>query len=254
MLKLLINELEKWAACDAIAEFWWRDDDAQQTTPQLAKLFALSERYKAPLALATIPENLQDNLVTSLYNRKLIRVLQHGYSHRNFAPPEQRKMELGIHRPIEEILAQLKTGFDCLSNRFGSQFVPVLVPPWNRIDVKVVAGLSAIGLKGLSDLGPRPAVTTMHALTQVNVHVDIIDWKNNRCFIGNKQAIAQIISHLAAKRIGQADSTEATGIMTHHLVHDSACWNFLDLLLKMLTQQKNVKILSSDMLFIKSER
>jgi hypothetical protein len=32
---------------------------------------------------------------------------------------------------------------------------------------------------------------------------------------------------LRLRRLGQADRTEPTGLMTHHLAHDRAAWDFI---------------------------
>ena len=41
-------------------------------------------------------------------------------------------------------------------------------------------------------------------------------------------ALALAARHLAAKRSGAADGAEPTGWLTHHAVHDSAAWEFLE--------------------------
>jgi len=242
MFKHLAEELDHCATAGQLAQFWWRDDDAQILTPELMRLLDLSAQHQAPLSLATIPHGIDGNLVDVVQGLKQVSILQHGYSHQNFAPPEQRKMELGWHRPIAGIDADIARGFSCLAGRFGAQFVPLMVPPWNRIDARVVAGLYEIGLRGLSTLGPRSGAEVAPGLRQINVHVDIMNWKDGRCFAGEATCVSQIIAHLRAKREGRADAGEATGIMTHHLVHDQGCWDFLDTLFEFLNQRADVKL------------
>jgi hypothetical protein len=36
------------------------------------------------------------------------------------------------------------------------------------------------------------------------------------------------VRHLAERRTGGADGAEPTGWLTHHELHDSAAWNFLE--------------------------
>jgi hypothetical protein len=62
---------------------------------------------------------------------------------------------------------------------------------------------------------------------EINTHVDIIDWKGSRGFVGPEQALLQAVRHLAARREGRADATEPTGWLTHHLCHDEPAWSFL---------------------------
>jgi len=242
MFKRLSEELDICAVAGLVTQFWWRDDDAQYASPALESLLQLSVQSGVPLSLATIPNGMDGSLVEAVQGLAQVSILQHGYSHQNFAPPAQRKMELGWHRPEAEIVAQLSHGCADLRDRFGAQFVPLMVPPWNRIDERVISCLTIAGLKGLSTLGPRSQAEPSPGLRQLNVHVDIIDWKGGRCFVGETACVEQIIAHLRAKREGRADITEATGVMTHHLVHDQGCRDFLAALFDFLNQREEVQL------------
>jgi len=244
----LHDELDKWSG-DRIAEFWWRDDDAQKPGPALEQLIAISARRAAPLALAAIPDGVQAELAEHLTGRGRIYVLQHGFSHRNHAPHTERKMELGRHRSDEQICDEIVAGFNALEALFAEQFVPVMVPPWNRIAPELIKYLHAMGLRGLSTLGPRTGEFPVEGLKQVNVHVDIINWKQGRCFAGEAACIEQIVAHLSAKRQGGTDADEPTGIMSHHLVHDAGCWEFLDKLFGVLQGRPEARVLSAGEIF-----
>ena len=241
----LREELARWSDTGRVAEFWWRDDDVQAPTGALTKLLAISQRHHAPLSLAAVPDGLKLSLPESLAPYPTVNVLQHGFSHNNYAPADERKMELGWHRPEQVIRQQLHSGVLALKGLFAESFVPMLVPPWNRIDDQVVALLPELGLMGLSTLGPRPARQVVAGLTQLNVHVDIINWREGRCFAGEAACVEQILAHLQAKRSGDADSDEATGIMSHHLVHDQRCWEFLDVLFAFLVDSPDAKLVSA---------
>ncbi len=249
MFELLEEELSKWGESGREVEFWWRDDDVNKPSLALERLVSISNTHKAALSLAAIPKGIDSNLVDVFQNNRLVNILQHGYSHNNCAPPTSRKMELGLHRPISEITTQLASGFSILQDIFGAQFLPVMVPPWNRIDSQVVNELQNIGLNGISTLGPRNKSNFSDKLKEINVHIDILNWKIGPCFKGNTACIEQIVNHLSDKRMGRVDINEPTGIMTHHSVHDEGCWDFLDTLFKFLNAQKHVNILSSHSLF-----
>ncbi len=249
MFGVLVDELEKWSDTGKVAEFWWRDDDAQKLTEQLEQLLVISDRHHAAVSLATIPHGVQVSLAEALSGRDQVSILQHGFSHRNYAPSTERKMELGWHRDGEQILGQIQMGFGELEDLFGEQLLPVLVPPWNRIDSRVVGKLKNTGLRGLSSLGPRKQKVAAQGLKQVNVHVDIINWKQGRCFAGERNCIEQIIAHLSAKRVGLVDPEEPTGIMSHHLVHDARCWSFLDELFGFLLSQSSISLISARKIF-----
>lgn len=245
MLAALNNELEKWTDLGMTAEFWWRDDDVQRPSAPLTRLLSISEKYDAPLALAAIPDGVAPLLSQALSSCEGVSVLQHGFSHQNFAPDTERKMELGWHRSELEITAQIKLGKEKLDALFGRQFVSVMVPPWNRIDSRVITCLPDLGLVGLSTLGPRKHTMPVDGLRQVNVHLDIIDWKNGRRFAGPDRCLHQLVTHLSAKREGRADIAEPTGVMSHHLVHDSASWDFLEALFSILGQHQNAVVLGA---------
>jgi hypothetical protein len=247
--ELLQEELNKWSDSGHIAKFWWRDDDVQKPSAQLDKLLAINDKHHVSLSLATIPDGVQLALAECLEGRDQVCVLQHGFSHQNFAPASERKMELGWHRPAAQINAQIATGFADLQTLFGKHFVPAMVPPWNRIDPRVIAGLHAAGLHGLSTLGPREQIFPVEGVKQINVHVDIINWKQGRSFAGDEACVAQMISHLCAKREGRADIEEPTGIMSHHLVHDAGCWGFLNAVFGFLNEQENTEVLDARTIF-----
>lgn len=239
----------RWSDSGTVAQFWWRDDDAQKNSAELEELLQISQCYSAPLSLAVIPDGLEEGLSQRLNGLEMVQILQHGFAHHNYAPAEVRKMELGWHRSGEEIAQQLLSGFARLETQFGEQFVPVMVPPWNRIDDRVIALLAAIGFYGLSSLGARKESQAIAGLKVVNVHVDIIDWKHGRCFAGQAACEAQIVAHLSAKREGRVDANEPTGIMSHHRVHDVGCQKFLAKLFDFLAAREAAIILDAKTVF-----
>ena len=216
----LSRELDRWAA--GAATFWWRDDDAAAPSPVLARLLSLGPQ---PLALAVIPALAVPALAQSLAGRP-VDVLQHGFSHRNHEPSGRKKIELGAARPAEVVLAELARGWARLSHLFGPRALPVLVPPWNRIDEGLVGLLAAGPYVGLSTYGPRPAPATGAPWRVNNTHIDIIAWDPAAAFIGPNAAIDLAIGHLAARREGRTDAGEATGLLTHHLVMDADAFAF----------------------------
>jgi len=52
-----------------------------------------------------------------------------------------------------------------------------------------------------------------------------------RRFLGEAAALALTVHHLAARRIGRVDEAEATGLLTHHAVHEPAAWRFVERLI-----------------------
>nr|WP_067296529.1 polysaccharide deacetylase family protein [Marinobacterium profundum] len=231
----LQQELDQW---HEPATFWWRDDDAIAPGAALDHLLALSNRHGIDLSLAVIPALCTEALALRLSTEPRAWVLQHGYDHRPYAAPGERKRELGGPRPRDEILQQLHTGQQRLTQLFGAQALDILVPPWNRIDADLLPLLPGLGYRRLSVLGPRPAEPV--GPLQINVHIDIIDWQARR-FAGTEAVLKRIIANLEARRQGLVDATEPCGLMTHHLDHDPDCWAFLEQLTRTLTASSQVR-------------
>lgn len=215
-------ELDAWAAAGRTATFWWRDDDAVEPTPQLARLTALAARTGVPLALAVVPAHAAAALAEVVAVAPGVTVLQHGWAHTSHAGPGEKRIELGGTRSADAVLADLVEGRARLTALFGARFVPALVPPWNRIARPVAERLTAFGFTGLSTFTPRTS------LFQVNTHVDPMDWRNGGRFAGEAAALRAALAHLRARRLGTADPDEPTGLLTHHLVMDEATWAFAE--------------------------
>lgn len=75
----------------------------------------------------------------------------------------------------------------------------------------------------------------------VNTHVDVIDWRGSRGFVGEDFALNLATRHLQARRNGSADAHECTGWLTHHAVHDEAAWSFLAMLLERTRRTDGVR-------------
>lgn len=225
----LADELDAWHREGRRAHFWWRDDDATRVTPPLLQLIELAVRHDTPVALAVIPRDAEDGLRQHLLGCPLAAVLQHGWSHENHAPAGERQEEFGVNRPLPEMLAELAEGWRHIQ-RFA-RAEPVLVAPWNRLDPHLLPHLPSAGLCAVSTLGPRATAAPAPGVRQTNVHVDLIDWQGTRGFRGDGPVLDQILVHLRARRSGEEDSDEPTGVMSHHSFHDPGCWTFLNELL-----------------------
>jgi hypothetical protein len=225
---LLAAELDAWAEAGWTAAFWWRDDDAVEATPALARLLGLRRTLDVPLAIAAIPARARPDLADALRGETGIEVLQHGYAHANHRPAGERKTELGSDRDLWTVAREIAEGRGRMDAVFGEgKWLDVMVPPWNRIDAPVIALLPGLGFRGVSTYDARPAAEPVPELVAVNTHVDVIDWTGTREFAGDDACLGDAVAHLAAKRSGEADAGEATGLLTHHLAHDEASWDFI---------------------------
>ncbi len=222
----LADEVARWQELGRRAELWWRDDDAADASPALDRLLALHRETATALALAVVPARATPALADRLAEELDVDLLQHGYGHVNHAPAGEKKAELGPHRPAMVVLGELGTGWMALERLFGGRALAVLVPPWNRIAPALVPTLPEIGFTGLSSFGPRRRPRPVKGLLQVNAHVDLIDWKGSRGFVGEQAALAALVAALAHAR---TMSHEPVGLLSHHLAMDAEAWDFLRL-------------------------
>lgn len=195
---------------------WLRDDDAVDVTPQLERLLDLCEANAAPLTLAVIPENTGFPLAQHLANFEKVEVAVHGWSHRSYSAPPAKKQELGNDRPLPVILNEVQAGLGKLKALHGTRFVPMMVPPWNRISPEITAELPKLGFKTLSVFGrEKPA-----PLPLLNTHIDIMNWHGVRGGRPAETLYEELLSYLD-------QPVPALGILSHHLVHDETAWQFL---------------------------
>ena len=218
----LLAELDHWRQSGRRAPLWLRDDDAVEPTAALDRLLEVVNRHAIPATLAVIPAHARASLSARLAPENRITVAVHGWAHDNHAPAGEKKQELGPHRQPELVLAELSEAKVVIDRQFAGQVAAVLVPPWNRIDAGLLPSLGEIGFAALSVFGrARPAPISL-----VNTHVDIIDWHGGRGGKDHGELAQELAEELRWRR--EADSSEAVGVLTHHLVHDETAWLFLE--------------------------
>src|SRR5438105_4520578 len=103
------QEIARWQEAAREPALWWRDDDAADATPALDRLLDVQRAQHVPLGLAIVPANATAALAGRLARTPEIDLLQHGYAHTNHAPPGDKKIELGSHRPAMFVLGELGT-------------------------------------------------------------------------------------------------------------------------------------------------
>lgn len=229
----LDTELDRWRDAGRVADFWWRDDDAAKPSPSLRRLLELSQASGVPLALAVVPLEAVPELFADLE----ATVLMHGTDHRNRAAPGDKKTEFPAAEPDGEAIARLRTARERLAAEAAKRFLPVLAPPWNRFKRALAARLPEAGLYALSGYGPRDHAQAAPGVHEVNTHVDIIDWRGTRGFVGEETALRNAVQHLGSRRKGEADAAEPTGWLTHHALHDRETWLFLERLFERTSER-----------------
>lgn len=217
----LITELDCCAGAGQRATFWLRDDDAVTATPALDRLMTLAATFDVPVVLAVIPMPAEPKLARSLAGAQT-RIALHGFAHANHANPDEKKQELGRHRPAATVLDELARGRDRLDALFPGRTAGMLVPPWNRIAPDLIPHLPGLRFRWLSTFGPEPPTTPAANLVQIDCQLDIMDWRARRSHP------ADLLAASLAELVRQRRRTPGPiGILTHHLVHDEAAWTFL---------------------------
>jgi hypothetical protein len=230
----LMAEFDRWEEAGKVATLWWRDDDAVAPTARLGRLLSIASGV--PVSLAVIPADAEQELGQWLAEylhsapRGSVAVLQHGWRHLNHSGVA-KKSEFPAERPTSEMASELAAGRARLSDLFGARAQPVLVPPWNRFDGSLLGLLARCGLTGISRARARSGSLRALGIIEVNIHVDLVAWKEGRGFIGEDAALGGLVEHLRARRLRAACADEPTGILTHHLVQDQATDAFLDQLI-----------------------
>lgn len=219
-------EIDRWAYGGRVVEFWWRDDDASRPDGALRRLYALASSSGVPLTLAAIPETAQPAAFEGLPVHSA--VIQHGTDHLNRAAPGEKKTEFSEFEPVTIAVQRLLAARAKLETAATGRLIAVLAPPWNRLPSGVARLLGEAGYLGVSTFGVTKFTNLGPAFRQVNTHVDVIDWKGDRGFCGEEEVLGQAVRHLASQRESGTNVAEPLGWLTHHAVHDEACWTFLE--------------------------
>ena len=203
--------------------FWWRDDDAVAVTPALDQLVTLSARIGVPVHLAIIPAHADPALADVIDPSTAIPVV-HGWAHTDHSAGNSKKNE--FQTPRTDAIADARHAIERMQTLFGASLRRMFVPPWNRINDEVIRALPGLGYTALSTFNPRGAPYATRDLVQINTHIDPIWWKGTRDLVDPDTLVQRAATCIDARRTGQQDATEPFGLLTHHLVHTNAIWDF----------------------------
>jgi hypothetical protein len=203
---------------------WWRDDDAVNPTTALDRLEALSEKLQLPVHIAVIPGHASTALAARTAESDQLIPLVHGWVHGNHAPPDSKKAEFGTH--TEARVAEIHRGNARMQALFGRGYLPVFVPPWNRMNDKFCKDLVDAGFRGVSGFTPRSSRCTPEGLVRINAHIDPVDWRGTRDLKDAGLLLTQATENIEARLRGESDASEPLGYLTHHLVHTPDIWEF----------------------------
>lgn len=229
----LVAELDRAADRGTRIDLWWRDDDAVSATPALDRLTGLSARTGLPVALATVPEQVEASLVEHVERTPALRVLVHGRRHENRAPDGEKPAEFGPHRPMGELARDARAGLAAVRRRFGSRARPVFVPPWNRVGRGLLPLLPDLGYAAFSGFG-TPGRSRDGGLVRIDTHLDPVDWRGSRSLASAETLLIQV-------RAALATPAPVLGLLTHALVFDEPLWSFCEAFLAAATNHPAVE-------------
>ena len=180
----------------------------------------LAAVHAAPLALAVVPAWLDETVAAQIRESPApVRVVQHGYAHRNHEPPAPdgtrgKPAELGAARAPDIALAELAAGWARLAGLVPTRLRPGLVPPWNRIAPAIAGRPPRRRLPRAVDLraerpAERPAADLRMRSTPTSTRSSGGPVSS---FRGTAWTLDQITAHLADRRGGRVDPAEPTGL------------------------------------------
>jgi hypothetical protein len=209
-------ELDIWAAKKQVAQFWWRDDDAEDASDQLRAMLNVAQAFDVVIGVSAIPSKVSRRLISALARESAAQILVHGFAHQNHAPKTQAKREFGGARPVNDIVSDLASGLALARDAFGLKALPVLVPPWNRIAPAALVHLPRLGYRGISMWKPRLKPFPVRGLLQINTHLDLIDWRRGHVVKDERLIASLLLRKLRWRRARRARASEPLGLLTHH--------------------------------------
>ena len=151
----------------------------------------------------------------------------------------------------------------------------MLVPPWNRYTPTLLPNLASAGYSGISAMWARagglvdgalkgfdtsnrpnksnssfarrvcPTRPDRATLLQVNTHSDPVAWRDDRGFIGESDALEQLVCHLRLRREYPQLGDEPTGMLSHHLDQTESVWAFCRQFAERINRDSNCVWLSA---------
>jgi hypothetical protein len=141
-------------------------------------------------------------------------------------------MEFGPSRPFAQKRTDLELGLQRLKHFMDDGLVPAFTPPWNRCDEETLTAVLELGYRGLSRTAaaqpPAPAGVPEYAVT-VDLHT-------------RKEKGAEMSWQRLFKELRKSLVHGFCGIMIHHQRMNDAAFAFLDLLLRLLKQNRHIRV------------
>ena len=214
--------------------FYFRADDIGVPGKRLFRLLDMFLECQTPLCLAVVPSWLSrkrwDIIQKTDQNApELWCWHQHGWRHVTHEI-QGKKQEFGPVRSIVEIEQDIVRGREKLEHLMKDRFTPVFTPPWNRCDGRTLAVLKNNGFKAVSR-HHRSMPKTPKGLPDLSVNVDLHTRRETTPEAGWQSLW---------KELSAAISSGTCGIMIHHQRMNETAFEFLKVLLDVMTQNSHI--------------
>ena len=226
---------------------FFRADDVAVPGMNFNRMMALFAKYGVPLALAIVPAWLTHDRWEYLKGFEKNNPFrwcwhQHGWRHVNHEVVG-KKQEFGDTRSMAEITRDLTRGKWRLEQIMAGAFYPVFTPPWNRCSARTLQALKELGFAAVSrSRGSKPL--SPGGLPDYYVNVDLHTRKERDPAAGWNNLLDEL---------EQAVASGYCGIMIHHQKMNAAAFDFLEILLRTLTNQTDIHLVSFKDLKIKGK-
>jgi hypothetical protein len=214
--------------------FFFRADDIGVPGKRLFRLLDMFLECQTPLCLAVVPSWLSrqrwDIIQKTDQNApELWCWHQHGWRHVTHEI-QGKKQEFGPVRSIVEIQQDIVRGREKLEHLMKDRFTPVFTPPWNRCDGRTLTVLKNNGFKAVSR-HHRSMPKTPKGLPDLSVNVDLHTRRETTPEAGWQSLW---------KELSAAISSGTCGIMIHHQRMNETAFEFLKVLLDVMTQNSYI--------------
>ncbi len=230
-------------ACDRLTAaetvlIYFRADDIAAPGAKFFRMMELFSNYRIPLSLAVVPAWLTAQRWNTLRSpgqgfSSLWCWHQHGWRHINHEYAG-RSQEFGPARLRADIKEDLLKGKCRLGNILGDNFYPVFTPPWNRCNLQTLKLVKDCGFFAVSrNCGALPPAP--HTLPDFCVDLDLHTRRVIDPATEWSRLFAELTEYLSSGRCG---------IMIHHRKMNTAAFDFLEILLKILKRHKRIRLLN----------
>lgn len=214
---------------------FFRADDIGVPGKRFFRLMELFIHHQVPLCAAVVPAWLNPqrwNVLRKMdaNSPHLWCWHQHGWRHVSHEIAG-KKQEFGPRRAIGDIRQDIVRGREKLERLLQDRFCPVFTPPWNRCDARSLAILKSSGFKAVSR-HHRSMPKTGKDFPDFCINVDL----HTRSEITPEDGWQGLWNELR-----MAVSSGTCGIMIHHQRMNPQAFEFLDMLLDRIRQDRRMR-------------